>query len=92
MLYSSEDLSRVVLARRLVKLARDFVSDDDSIEVERGDLLKGVGKGFKKRGRLLNRLDWDKVSSVGLDRNSKLKDMDLDQLRFLLTCVRGASV
>lgn len=56
-------------------------------ELSRQDVVKELNRKFNRDGKLLVKIDWKKTGKITKD--TKLKDLTLDDLRTLLTCVRG---
>ena len=61
-------------------------SEEEEPELNRQDVVKELNRRFNKDGKLLVKIDWKKTH---LQPNTKLREMTLDDLRSLLTCVRG---
>lgn len=60
--------------------------DEEEPELKRQDVVKELNRRFNKDGKLLVKIDWKKTN---LTPGTKLREMTLDDLRALLTCVKG---
>lgn len=60
--------------------------DEEEPELKRQDVVKELNRRFNKDGKLMVKIDWKKTN---LTPNTKLREMTLDDLRALLTCVKG---
>lgn len=60
--------------------------DEAEPELKRQDVVKELNRRFNKDGKLMVKIDWKKTN---LNPNTKLREMTLDDLRALLTCVKG---
>ena len=59
--------------------------DEAEPELKRQDVVKDLSSKFNKDGKLLSKINWKKTN---LTPSTKLRDMTLDDLRALLTCVK----
>lgn len=62
-------------------------AEEENTELNRQDVTRELNRRFNKDGKLLVKIDWKKTGH--LTPNIKLREMTLDDLRLLLTCVRG---
>lgn len=70
-------------------LTAAFGKDEGEEEEEglkRQDVVKELNRRFNKEGKLLVKINWKKTN---LTPGTKLRDMTLEDLRSLLTCVKG---
>ena len=87
---------KLKLSASLTKIAGYLHKADGEEEegVKKTDIMKSVGIGFSKNGPLKTKINWaaPSLKSKGITPMSKLNELTIDDLRLILTNVRGVNV
>lgn len=79
--------AKLVSIASSLKQAEGEEGEED--EIKKTDLVKSIGQGFTKNGPLRQKIKWDELKGKGITPMTKLMDLQLDDLRLILTKVRG---
>lgn len=83
---------KIALKRFLTKVASIIrIAEGEEEELKKNEVVRSLGTGFAKSGPLRQRLNWDNLKTKGITPMTKLNEMTLENVRYLLTQVKGVN-